>query len=185
MKGFDFLHDAPPAAIDRLRSVRICEELRTPLWALVTAIVVVSAWYGLERYWLDSARREEAAATVRLAESRADLAATKLVRTNVDQLLAFDRHLRTIRLSGSELAAKLSDIGNHVSARAWLTSISTVQDGMEISGRADGLVALSQTIADLMSSRTATSPTLVRASKDDRAKNLIAFTLEVAARRER
>ena len=184
MRRFNFLHDAPPDVIDRLRALRVTDELRTPLLALVTSILVVFAWYGLERYWLASAEHEEVLATTRLAESRADLATTKLVRADVDQLLALDRRLRDIRLSGTSLAENLSDIGNHVPAHAWLTSISNVQDGLEISGRADSLISLSETVADLLSSRTAMSPTLVRASKDDRAKNLVAFTVQVKKRHE-
>lgn len=179
MMRFNFLNDAPPEFVERARNIRIAAELRTPLSALLTAVLVVLTWWGLENYWLSSAQREEALAEVRLTESQADLAATKLVRTNVDDMLALDRRLRDIRLSGSILASRLSDIGNHVPEHAWLTSISNLPDGLEIAGKADGLAALSQTVTDLMSSKTAASPTLVRAAKDDRGKNLIAFTVQV------
>lgn len=179
MKRFNFLVDAPPEFIDRARSIRVPSELRTPLSALLTAVFVVAAWWGLENYWLRNAKHEETLAEVRLTESQADLAATKLVRTNVEEMLALDRRLRDIRLSGSNLASRLSDIGNHVPEHAWLTSISNLPNGLEIAGKADGLSALSVTVTDLMASRTAGAPTLVRAAKDDRGKNLIAFTVQV------
>lgn len=184
MNRFDFLKDGPPDIIDRARSVRVPEEARTPLMALATAVVVVSMWWGLERYWLASAMHEESLAQARLADSRADLAATKLIRTDVEQMLALDHQLRDIRLSGSTLAKRFTDIGNHVPRHAWLTSISTNTDGFEIAGKADGLFALSETVSDLMRSSTAAAPRLMRASKDERGRNLIAFTVQTEKKHE-
>jgi Tfp pilus assembly protein PilN len=176
---FDFLSDAPPDFIDRLRNVRITSELRTPLSALLTAALVVMVWWGLERYWLVDAQREERIASSRLLESRADLAATRVARSGVEQLLSLDRRLRQVRISGSVLGAMLSDIGNHVPPHAWLTSLSKTHDGVEIVGRADGLGSLSQTVADLMSSRIGASPGLVRASRDQHGKSLFTFAVAV------
>ena len=176
---FNFLNDAPPDILDRLRNTRVPVEMRTPLSALATAVFVVLSWWGLERYWLSDAQREERVASSRLLESRADLAATKVARAGIDQLLSIDRRLRDVRISGSVLGAALSDIANHVPRHAWLTSLSDTHDGVEIMGRADGIGSLSQTIADLMSSRTAASPNLVRATRDEQAKGLFTFAVAV------
>ena len=116
-------------------------------------------------------------ASLRLEQSRAAFAATKVVRTDVDRLLALDTRLRQIRLSGSVLSHRLADVGNHVPARAWLTSIARTNDGLELHGRAEGLNVLSQTVADLMSSKAAASPTLVRAVREERQNAVITFTI--------
>lgn len=184
MNRFDFLKDAPPDYVDRARNLRIPEDARTPLMALVAAIVVVFTWWGLERYWLVNALHEEALAEARVTESRADLVATNLIRANLEQMLRLDQQLRDIRMSGSELAALLTDIGNHVPKRAWLTSITNAPDGFEIAGKADGLLALSQTVSGLMKSSTASSPQLVRASEEERGNKIIAFTVRVVKKHE-
>ncbi len=180
---FNYIQDAPPEPIEHLRALRIPLELRTPLGALVTAILVVCAWWTLERHWIAAATREEAVASQRLKQSRAMFAATKLVRSNVDQLLSLDGRLRRIRLSGSGLSHRLADIGNHLPSAAWLTSIVRTPDGLELHGRAEGLNVLSATVADLMTSTAAASPTLVRAVKEDRARDaLVTFTIRAQER---
>ena len=174
---FNYLCDAPPELVERLRGVRVSAQLRTPLSATATALFVVCAWWFLERHWISEAAREEAIAAVRLEQSRAAFASTKLVRADVDQLLALDARLRRIRLSGSVLSHRLADVGNHVPTRAWLTSIARTSDGLELHGRAEGLNVLSETVADLMSSKAAASPTLVRAVREDRETGVINFTI--------
>jgi Tfp pilus assembly protein PilN len=174
---FNYLKDAPPAPVEHLRGLRIPREFRTPVAAIATAAIVVCAWSFLEHHWITEAAREEALATVRLEESREAFAATKLVRSDVDQLLALDGRLRRIRLSGSVLSHRLADIGNHVPAQAWLTSIARSSDGVELHGQAEGLNVLSDTIADLMSSKAAGAPTLVRAVRDDRSSSVLSFTI--------
>lgn len=174
---FNYLNDSPPELIEQVLGLRIPTQLRTPLGALLTSIIVVSSWWMLERHWVAEATREEASASIRLDQSRAAFAATKLVRSDVDQLLTLDGRLRRIRLSGSVLSHRVADIGNHVPARAWLTSIARSSDGLELRGRAEGLNVLSATVADLMSSRSASSPTLIRAIRDDRETGVINFTI--------
>ncbi len=174
---FNYLRDAPPELIEQLRALRISPELRSPLSAVATAIVVVFAWWSLERHWMSEAMREEARAAIRLQQSRAAFAATKLVRADVDRLLSLDARLRAIRLSGSVLSHRLADVGNHVPTQAWLTSIVRTNDGLELHGRAEGLNVLSKTVAGLMSSKAAASPTLVRAVREDRSSGVIDFTI--------
>ncbi|MBV8639368.1 MAG: PilN domain-containing protein [Candidatus Eremiobacteraeota bacterium] len=104
------------------------------------------------------------------------------MRSDVDVLLALDAKLRRIRLSGSMLSHRLADIGNHVPSEAWLTSIVRTDDGLELRGRAQGLHVLSETVADLMSSSAASSPTLVRAVREEHGAPLISFTIRAEER---
>lgn len=181
MTRFNYLRDSAPQAFEYLRPSRIPEPLRTPLAALLTVTLVVAVWWAIEQVLLSQARAELQAQTFRLAASKAALIELKLRKTRVEELLAVDARLREIRTSGATLSRGLADIANHVPARAWLTNIARVSDGLEIDGQADGLDGLSETIADLMSSSTANSPSLVRASKDERypVGGLIAFVMRV------
>jgi Tfp pilus assembly protein PilN len=178
---FNYLRDSAPDAFEYLRPSRIPEPLRTPLAALLTATVVVALWWVIEQVLLSQARAELQTQTFRLAASKAALAELKLRKTHIEDLLAVDSRLREIRRSGAALSSGLADIANHVPMRAWLTSIARVNDGIEIDGQADGLDGLSDTVADLMSSSTAKSPNLIRASKDERYRvgGLIAFAMRV------
>ncbi len=181
---FNYLYDAPPDLIEHMRAIRLPRELRTPLSALITAIAVVVAWWFLERHWVSQAAREEAVAALRLQQSRQAFDATKLVRADIQQLLMLDTRLREIRLSGSALADRLADLGNHVPHQAWLTSVARTEDGVELLGRAEGLHVLSATVADLMSSTAASSPTLIRAVRDERTTAIISFTIHAEERKK-
>lgn len=176
MSRFNYLVDAPPRALDRLRRFSVSQALRFPLGALATSCLVVLAWWGLERYWLASSRHEVAVATARLADSELAFRQAKLVRANVDDLLAFDERLRTIRRSGAVLSERLASIANHVPQRAWLTAIAHTSDGVELDGRADGLLALSNAVASLMTDTKATR--LVRATRDEKkGSGVVSFTV--------
>lgn len=179
---FDYLRNRAPDALDWFRSREIARPLQAPLAAVATALLVVLAAFGIETYRADQARSVERLAQMRVEQSRADLAKTTLERTDIDALLALDRRLRGIRLSGSLLAQRLADIANHVPGRAWLSGISPTSNGISISGHAEDLGALSETIADLMSSKTVRSPSLVRAGKDDLSQgkpDLLSFEMRV------
>jgi Tfp pilus assembly protein PilN len=182
---FNYLRDSAPDGFEYLRPSRIPEALRTPLAALLTVTVVVAVWWAIEQLLLSQAHDELQAQTFRLAASKAALTELQLRKTHVEDLLAIDMRLRAIRRSGATLSSGLADIGNHVPARAWLTSIARVNDGIEIDGQAEGLDGLSETVADLMTSSSAASPDLIRASKDDRdhSGKLIAFVVHVGAHR--
>jgi Tfp pilus assembly protein PilN len=185
MTRFNYLRDSAPEAFQYLRPSRIPERLRTPLAALLTAVLVVAVWWTIEQVLLSQARAELQTQTFRLAASKVALTELKIRKTRLEELLAIDARLREIRRSGAALSSGLADIANHVPARAWLTSIARVNDGLEIEGQADGLDGLSDTVADLMSSSAAQSPNLVRASKDERYRvgGLIAFVMRVGAHR--
>jgi Tfp pilus assembly protein PilN len=183
---FDYAHESIPDVLDRLRATRLPEECRTPAWALVTALLVVLAALPLEHYRVASAQHDAAQARMRLDRARERLARLKLARVRVDEMLALDQRIRTIRLSGSVLCLRLADVANHVPSKAWLTSLTQATDGTSIAGRAEGLDVLSETLADLMSSTTAAAPSLVRAGRDANipgVASLLSFELHAVGRR--
>ena len=182
---FNYLRDSAPDAFAFLRPSRIPEPLRTPLAALATIVVVVAVWWVIEQILLGEARDELQLQTLRRNASNAELSELKLRKTRVEELIAIDVRLREIRRSGAALSSGLADIANHVPARAWLTSISRVDTGTQIDGRAEGLDGLSDTIADLMSSSSAASPDLIRASKEDRDRSSTIISFEVRVRATR
>lgn len=181
---FNYLHDSVPDTIDRLRSMRIPEYLQWPAWTCATVLVAIGAASLILQVENATAQTELANAQTRLVQSKRDLANVRLQHTHVEELLALDTRLREIHLSGSTLSVKLADIANHVPSHAWLTALSRTATGISISGRAQGLSVLSDTFADLMSSKTVESPTLIRASKEDHARTpgLLSFDVHVEDR---
>lgn len=179
---FDYLRDAPPAFVERLRPSRIPEYLRTPLAALATSICVVAAWYAIESLQVQQAARELAVEKARALASRSDLSLARVQRAHVEGLIALDDRIRSIRRSGAVTSSMLADIANHVPRRAWLTAIRQSGGAFEIDGTADGLDELSDTLAGLMSSRTARAPALVRAAQEDRdGAGRVSFQLRTGA----
>jgi Tfp pilus assembly protein PilN len=183
LKRFDFLRDAPPLFVERLRPSRLPAELRTPLAAFATTVVVILAWWAIETAQIAQARAELVTERARVAASRTDLAQAQVRRSRLVDLISLDRRIRDIRRSGAALSGNLADIANHLPDRAWLTSIAQDDRGLEIDGNAVGLDGLSDTLAGLMSSRSAATPSLVRASRSDQPAmhDVISFQLRSGA----
>lgn len=182
---FNYLRDSAPDAFVFLRPSQIPEPLRTPLAALATIIAVVGVWCIIEQILLGQARDELQLQTLRRNASNAELSELKLRKDRVEELLAIDARLREIRRSGAALSSDLADIANHIPPSAWLTSITRVDTGIQIDGRAEGLDGLSDTVADLMGSLSAAPPELIRASKEDRDRSgtIISFEMRLGATR--
>ena len=181
MTRFNYLGDSIPSLLDRLRAVRIPQRLHVPLCALVTVLAVVTAWWGIERHTLDRALAQQRAARVRLAESRTALASAKVERYDFEQMLALDRRLREIRLSGSALVQRLADVANRVPASVWLTSLSQDANALDAIGRAESMARLGDTIGAFGSSAFVRNPVLVRAAKEERSGSAPLVAFEVRA----
>lgn len=168
MTRFNYLGESIPTLLDRARSIRIPERTRTPLSILGTSVLVVLGWCCLAHYWLATAMVEERQAQLRLTQSRAALAQAQVERASTDRLVALDRELRAIRLSGTKLGLRLADLANHVPEHSWLTSLSE-QDGIvTIDGRSEGMLALSGTLARILAASSVSDPTLFRAARESR-----------------
>jgi Tfp pilus assembly protein PilN len=186
MMRFDYLRDAPPAFVERLKPARIPHALRTPLAALLATIVIVASWWGVETLQIGQAGHELAVQKARAAASRADLAQIKVRRSKLDALVALDARVRTMRRSGAVVANRFADVANHVPERAWLTSIGEADGVLDIQGDAIGLDGLSTTLADLLSSQSASQPSLVRAGRDDHVlvESVLSFQIHARERVE-
>ncbi|HUN28739.1 MAG TPA: PilN domain-containing protein [Alphaproteobacteria bacterium] len=182
---FNYLRDSAPDALEYLRPSRVSEPLRTPLAALATVVCVVGVWWVIEQILLGQARSELQVQALRLSASRIALKDLNLRKSRIEELITIDERLRKIRRSGAELSHGLADIANHVPAQAWLTSIEHIDTGLQIDGSAEGFDGLSETVADLMSSSSASAPSLVRASKEtqDLPGNIIAFEVRLSTPR--
>jgi len=184
MNRFNYLGDSIPTLVERARSVRVPERLRTPFSMLGTSALLVVAWWGLAQYWLSSASLEEQHAQVRLTRSRAALAQARIERVGTEKLETLDRALRSIRLSGSMLGVRLADLANHVPDNSWLTSLSD-RDGMvTIDGRSEGIVPLGKTLTQMLAMASVSDPSLVRAARESRAgiPELISFEVRATVR---
>jgi len=183
MMRFNYLRDCAPDTFELLRPSRIPEPLRTPLAALVTAVIVVGIWWIGEQLLLGQARDELQAQSLRLNASKVALRELKLRKTRAEELLSVDARVREIRRSGAVFSSRLADIANHVPSQAWLISIAHVDSALQIDGNAEGLDGLSNTVSDLMSSSNAASLDLIHANKEnDRSGTIIAFEVRVGDR---
>jgi hypothetical protein len=176
---FNYLGESVPSLIDRVRAIRVPRALQSPLLGLVTATLVVSAWWVVERHWSSRALAEFHRAQDRLVVARALRSAAKLRQSDVEHLVVLDRELREVRASGSLLGVRIAAVANRIPDRVWLTSLAPVPGGIEINGRAVGMVRLGETIAALGTGQS--GATLVRATKEERTdgRGLIAFELHV------
>lgn len=178
---FDYLHDAPPEALERLRALRIARSVRWPLAVLTAIVVTQAAASAIFTLAIGEARATEREAAVRLEASTAALARVRLAKVRVDDLVALDRQIREIRGSGSRVSARLADIANHVPAHAWLTTLARTPNGFEIIGKSSGLPALGATISSLMTSPAIVAPTLVRAGGEER-RGALSFDIHAVDR---
>jgi Tfp pilus assembly protein PilN len=174
MMQFNYLGESVPSLIDRVRATRVSAELQAPLLALVTATLVVTAWWILEGHWYARSQQEFQRAQARLVSARALRSVAKIQRSGVEHLLVLDQQLRSVRSSGSTLGVRIVDVANRIPERVWLTSLAPVPGGIDINGRAVGIVRLGETIGRL-------GATLVRATREERADSqaLVAFELHV------
>ena len=181
MTRFNYLGQSLPGVVDRVRGTVIPEHLRTPLCALVTSILAVGVWCAIEGTLQRHADVEVRVAQQRLTTTRETLAKLRIEKKNVDTVLALDRQLRDIRLSGSILSSQLVDIANRMPAHAWLVSLDRGPKSLDIAGIAPDLQTLSGTVSGLNGSRAFPNPTLVRATKDERGNAPAFISFEVRA----
>jgi Tfp pilus assembly protein PilN len=177
---FDFLHDPPPAVFERVRSLRIARHLYAVSAACCVLLVFAPCAYGIEALRVDRALGDRRQAQEQFDASTAALAAAKIASQNLDDLIALDRRLRSIRSSGAILASRAADIGNSMPHSIALSSLSVTADGYSIQGRALSMTGLRMALTDLSSVARFSAGKLVRVRRES-SEPASAMTFEFGA----
>lgn len=136
---FDYLRDAPPEVVERLRVVSATPQVRALLAFVATATLAIGFAWGMELTGLHEARQGLVQARGRLDRSDAAAAAVRADIAFLRRQLVLDGRLRRIRLSGAVAAHKMTLLASRLPPRVWLTSIASTPDGYDVIGRALGL----------------------------------------------
>jgi hypothetical protein len=158
MMHFDFLHDSRPEYIDRLLSARLPQRLYVVTAVFATVLGTIAAAGAIESLRVRSALLGERRIERRFEASREALSAAQLEWRQLDALVSRDRRLRDIRLSGTEVAARIARVGNAFPPRAWVTSMSAAPSNYALKARAVDLPAVQQVLTNLVSDRVIAQP---------------------------
>jgi hypothetical protein len=182
---FDYLHDPLPSFVERLRAVRVPGRLYAPLVIGGAVAAIVGAADGIESLRQRAALALEARAQVRLQATQTALRRMRLEWQQVDELVARDRRLRAIRLSGSTAATAIAAMGNAFPRGAWLTSAAMKpSSGFELKGRAENIVSLEAAVRELSKIRSGSPLGGVRFSREGREQLAeLDFELELGGSR--
>lgn len=136
---FNYLRDAPPDAIDRLRVISNTPQARPMLSFLATSVLVTACAWGLQ-----AAHLHEADAQLERARQLLDENTSAIVRVNAKilalrRLTDIDSRLREIRMSGAVTAVRVTRIADELPDRMWLTELASTTEGEDIEGRVVGL----------------------------------------------
>ena len=91
---------------------------------------------------------------------------------DVARLQQLLREAESRRLSGNEIAATLAAIGNAVPAPVWLEGIDRRSDGFVVTGGAETLDQVGDTLVSVARTMPAAQPSLGALSLDERGKSL-------------
>lgn len=175
MTSFNFLRDPLHPALEKALQLRL-----PPSWystAIAVALVALTTIAGgaVEIYRLQNAEVSLHRAEVRFENSRQSLSQQRLQWNRVDRLVAEDRRLRGMRLSGPIAASQIAAAGNALPDDAWLTTMAAGSGGMDVKGEASGLVALQTALENVWADRRMGAVGRVRFSADRHVSGRMAF----------
>lgn len=179
MIRFDYLHDPPSRLWGTIRTMRLPRRLYNVTAAFAATAVLVSGAAAIERGRVREAQLVRAQAQERFESSRADLERFRLQWRQIDDLIAEDRRLREIRLSGSRTAARLAAIGDLFPSGITVDSVRTAGDEYVVKGKASTIAAVSGVLNRIVGSTVVPHPGVVRIAKDSGV--LAGFTFEFGA----
>lgn len=172
MIKFDYLRSARPKIIQRVLDGRIPPELHAPMFALAAAIAIVASVWLVENYRLRAAVAVETACRQEYDRSRFEMSQARVMYASVGRLAALAKEVRSIQSSGDDEAARFADIGNHLPQHVWLTSISSSQTGLTLSGKAGNLAALGIAMAALSHGQRNYAPALLSARGEEHSSRV-------------
>lgn len=176
MIRFDYLHDPPSPLWSAIRAARLPRRFHNVVAAFAAVAVLVGGAGAIERGRLEDAQRVRAEAQARFERSRAELERFRLQWHQIDDLIAEDRRLREIRLSGSRVAGRLAAVGDVFSNGVSIDSLRTTGDEYAVKGKAPNIDAISGVLSSIVANAALPHPGIVRIAKDSGA--LAGFTFE-------
>jgi Tfp pilus assembly protein PilN len=150
---FNFLRDPAPAFALDVRSWRLPRRLYVQAVIGVTLIGAIAALGGIDALRLRSAAQIERRAQLRFDATRDELAAARLRWQQLDDLMARDRRLRALHLSGAGIAVRIARVGNAFPPGTWATTLSADSNGFAFKGRAEDVRAASTALAKVLDDR--------------------------------
>ncbi|HKE36288.1 MAG TPA: hypothetical protein VKB39_02595 [Candidatus Baltobacteraceae bacterium] len=166
MIRFDFLHDPPPRLWGAIRAARLPRRFHNVTAAVVSAVLLVAGAAAIEHGRVNEARRVRSEAQTRFESSRAELERFRLQWREIDGLIAQDRRLREIRLSGSRVAERLAVIGDLFPGGVSVDSLTTNGADYGVKGKAPTIVAVSGILGRIVANAALPHPGIVRIAKD-------------------
>lgn len=166
MIRFDYLHDPPSRVWGAIRSARLPRRFHNLAVALAAVMLLVCGSAAIERNRVGEAERIRARAQERFERSRAELERFRLQWREIDGLIAEDRRLRDIRLSGSRLAERLAAIGDVFPDGVSVDSVTASGTRYAVKGKAPTIDAVGGVLGRIVASSALPHPGTVRITKD-------------------
>lgn len=179
MIRFDYLHDPPSPLWAAIRTARLPRRLHNVAAAIAAVAVLVGGAAAIERGRVEAAQLLRAEAQDRFERSRTDLERFRLQWRQIDDLIAEDRRLREIRLSGTRVAKRLAAVGDVFSNGVSVDSLRTTGDAYAVKGKAPSIDAVSGVLSAIVGNAALPHPGIVRITKD--SGTLAGFTFEFGA----
>jgi hypothetical protein len=176
---FDYLHDPPSPLWGAFRTARLPRRFHNVSAALAAVAVLVGGAAAIERGRVEEAQHIRDQAQNRFERSRADLDRFRLQWHQINDLIAEDRRLREIRLSGSRIAKRLAEVGDEFSHGVSIDSLRTTGEEYAVKGKAPSINAVSDVLSSIVGNATLSHPGIVRIEKD--SGTLAGFTFEFGA----
>jgi hypothetical protein len=180
MIRFDYLHDPLPKPVDTLRSIRLPQHLYVVTAAGASVVCALAIAWGVATVRVHAAQTLERTAQARFERSRTALSALRLQWQHLDELVAQDRRLRELRVSGSLAAARVAHVGNAFPRGSWLTSMTASSSEYALKGYSGDLSTLEVIVTNLVNDPTVGRPKGIRLSRDDRGRaGLLGFEVRL------
>jgi hypothetical protein len=154
---FDFLHDETSPALKIFRN-GIGAPVQGLLYGVLTAALLLVAFYGLAALRVRSAEELNSRAQARLQSSQVALSNARVAWADVRALTLQAQRLRELRLSGSLAVLRLAKIGDTLPSAVWLESYSAGGSDYDIRAETERFEDLARTF-QIVSARVGTEPT--------------------------
>jgi hypothetical protein len=163
---FDYLQDPPSHFRRAIRAARIPRRFHNAAAAVVGIVFLCSAAAAIEHNRVRAAENARGEAQARFERSRVALQHFRLQWREIDELVAQDRRLQEIRLSGTLVSGRVADLGNLFFAGVSVDSIRAAGAGFIIRGKAPTIEATGRLLNLILADSSLPRPNVVRVAKD-------------------